>query len=133
METAIQSTLSYFFLYHYSFIFPEHRLRSSSSTLCLLLNIFSLLSQAVCSRRAGWQLMPEVDGVFRSTHQQVEHVCTHVQEERRRWRGNIQQLPLRCGRPRCSCFQPLFQTLRLCREVSSSDQSCISIAPVGAW
>lgn len=81
-------------------------------------NLFPFIPQAVCSWWARWQLVLEVDGVFRSTHQQVEHVCANVQEERRCGRSHIQQLPVCCGWTRCPRFQPLFQTLWLCWEVS---------------
>lgn len=77
-----------------------------------------LISQIVCSRRSRRQLVPEVDGVLRSAHQQVEHVCSHGQEARGSGCGDIQQLPVCRRRTRRPRVQPLFQTLRLCWEVS---------------
>lgn len=62
--------------------------------------------------------MSEVGWVFWSTHQQMEHVCAHVQEERRSGRGHLQQLPVCRGRTWRPSLQPLFSTLRLRGEVS---------------
>lgn len=75
------------------------------------------ISQVVRSRRSRRQLLPEVNGVLRSAHQQVEHVYSHGQEARRSRCGDVQQLPVCCRGPRRPGFQPLLQTLRLCWKV----------------
>lgn len=75
--------------------------------------------QIVCSWWSGWELVSAVDGMLWSTHQQVEYVCPHGEEERRGGCGHVQQLPLCCGWSWCPGVQPLLQTLRLCREVKN--------------
>ena len=81
---------------------------------------FSQISQVVRGRRSRRQLLPEIDGVLRPAHQQVEHVRSHGQEARRSRCGDVQQLPVRRGRTRRPRLQPLFPTLRLCWEVSNN-------------
>ena len=74
--------------------------------------------QIICSGWSRWQLMPTVHGMLWSAHQQVEHVCSHGEEARRRRCGDVQQLPVCRGRTWCSRLQPLLPTVGLCREVN---------------
>lgn len=74
--------------------------------------------QALRGGRPRRQLVPEVDGVLRPAHQQVEHVRAHVEEAGGSGRGHVQQLSVRRGRTRRARLQPLLAALRLCGEVS---------------
>lgn len=84
---------------------------------CLTFEPTLFLCQTVRCRWPRWELMSEVGGVLRSAHQQVEHVCIHVQKERGRGRGHLQQLPLCRGRTWRPRLQPLLSTLWLRGEV----------------